>query len=558
MKTERVLFLALVLMGTFCSFHAAAMEDVTFVRQEQAARSREREAFRDRLFRDTFKPIETEEKSGEVPPVSSVSFYVKQVVLDNPSEELSFLDDIASRDTGHNMTAGDVERLVSRMNRKLMDKGYITSRVMVPEQNLSGGVLRLSIFPGRLGHVRYAEGSERLPWRNAVPLREGDLLNIRLLEQGLEQMKRLQSLDVSMKLLPGAEQETDVELSIRRRKQVWGLISLDDSGMKETGKYQWTGTLGIDRPTNSNDILVLSAGLDGSRDGYDRSTRDLGLYYSIPFGKDTFTIRHNRYHYHQTVTSIPYEFNSEGKTRITRFTFDHEISRSATEKRDWDITVAKRDSHYYINHMEIPVQAMDTTSLEVGLSDRIYLGNSTLYLRLAHRQGMGWLGAQKESPYSDGPKTRYKMWLVDMDYKKPFTLGRRPASWTASFHGQWNTAGNRLYGVDMVSIGNRYTVWGFDGEYTLMGESGWYLRNELSSAISRFHSEAYVGLDVGAVYGPSTDMLVGRTLSGMALGLRGTFSSGLSYDGFISRSIYLPEGYHTRRWVPGFTVSWRF
>lgn len=69
--------------------------------------------------------------------------------------------------------------------------------------------------------------------------------------------------------------------------------------------------------------------------------------------------------------------------------------------------------------MEIPVQAMDTTSLEVGLSDRIYLGNSTLYLRLAHRQGMGWLGAQKESPYSDGPKTRYKMWLVDMDYKSP-------------------------------------------------------------------------------------------------------------------------------------------
>lgn len=51
------------------------MEDVTFVREEQAARGREREAFRDRLFRDTFKPMETEEKS-EVPPVSSVYFYM--------------------------------------------------------------------------------------------------------------------------------------------------------------------------------------------------------------------------------------------------------------------------------------------------------------------------------------------------------------------------------------------------------------------------------------------------------------------------------------------------
>ena len=72
------------------------------------------------------------------------------------------------------------------------------------------------------------------------------------------------------------------------------------------------------------------------------------------------------------------------------------------------------------------------------------------------------------------------------------------------------------------------------------------------------HSDIYLGLDVGSVYGVSTDVLVGRTIAGMALGLRGNFSSGLSYDAFISRSLYKPEGYHTRKWVPGFTVSWKF
>ncbi len=55
----------------------------------------------------------------------------------------------------------------------------------------------------------------------------------------------------------------------------------------------------------------------------------------------------------------------------------------------------KRDSHYFINDMEIPVQAMDTTALEVGLSDRIYIGRNTLYVRLGHKQGTGWMGAQK-------------------------------------------------------------------------------------------------------------------------------------------------------------------
>lgn len=91
-----------------------------------------------------------------------------------------------------------------------------------------------------------------------------------------------------------------------------------------------------------------------------------------------------------------------------------------------------------------------------------------------------------------------------------------------------------------------------------MGESGWYLRNELSSNIPTLHSDIYLGLDVGSVYGVSTDVLVGRTIAGMALGLRGNFSSGLSYDAFISRSLYKPEGYHTKKWVPGFTVSWKF
>ncbi len=38
--------------------------------------------------------------------------------------------------------------------------------------------------------------------KNAFPIKKGDILNIRRLEQGIEQMKRVSSSDVSMKLLP--------------------------------------------------------------------------------------------------------------------------------------------------------------------------------------------------------------------------------------------------------------------------------------------------------------------------------------------------------------------
>lgn len=497
-----------------------------------------------------------EEPSGSLP---SAAFYVQEITLENVPEELNFLNELLSPYENKNLNLSDIEELVRKVNQKLQDKGYVTSQVVIPEQNLSKKELVLHCVPGTLRHVVYAKGSENLPWKNAFPIREGELLNLRMLEEGLENMKRVPSLDVSMKILPTNEPGfSDLELTIHSQKQVHGSLSFDDSGMKETGKDQFTTSLGFDRVFNANDVLYISNTLDTSQDWNKKGTRSQSFSYSIPHGKDRLTISHSRNRYNQLVPSKPYDFTGSGKSQTTRFSLEHMISRSQTERRSMDITVSKRDSHYFINDTEIPVQAMDTSALEIGFNDRIYFGRNTLYLRAAHKQGMGWFGSQKENEYPDAPKTRYKMWLFDVDWYQPFTMGHRPATFSSSLHGQWNTKGNRLYGVDMLSIGNRYTVNGFDGEYTLMGESGWYLRNELASTIPDLHSEFYMGLDVGSVYGVSTDTLVGKTIAGAAIGMRGTFSSGLSYDAFISRALYKPEGYHTKRWPMGFTITCKF
>lgn len=372
-------------------------------------------------------------------------------------------------------------------------------------------------------------------------------------------MKRVSSSDVSMKLLPAEEADmTDVELSITKGKQIKGSLSVDDSGLEDTGSIQWNAALGIDRLFNANDLFRISGNTDGSRDGYEKGTRGQGISYSIPRGWDTFTLRHNRYRYHRTVESRPYDFISSGKTRITEFTFSHVMGRTKNEKYGWDISLTKRNAHYFINDMEIPVQAMDTTAMEIGLFDRVYAGSGTLYTRLGYKMGTGWFGAKPDTDNPASPKTHYKMWLLDIDWQKPLTLGHRPASFTTSLHGQWTTGGMRLYSTDMVSIGNRYTVRGFDGEYTLMGENGWYIRNELSSSLPRIHSSVYAGLDAGAVYGVSTETLTGRTIAGMALGMRGTFPSGLFYDTFISRALYKPDGFHTKTWAGGFTLGCQF
>ena len=91
-----------------------------------------------------------------------------------------------------------VENMGSSLNEKEETQGAAGPVFRIDEIILSGQEEKF----GRLHKIIYGKDSALIPWKNAFPIKEGDILNIRRLEQGLEQMKRVSSLDVSMKLLP--------------------------------------------------------------------------------------------------------------------------------------------------------------------------------------------------------------------------------------------------------------------------------------------------------------------------------------------------------------------
>ena len=542
----------------------AADPVIPMTQQEQLQQDRDTQRERNlRLDTERVGTVVSEPALIDVPSdKNGTSFYIKQIQLDGVPKELSFLNKIARKHEQKHVTVSDIANIRNAFQRKLLDKGFVTSQVYIPEQNLNAGTLQFMVMPGRVEDIRYSTSSAHGPWRTAFPVRPGDILNIRDVEQGLEQMKRVSSQSVTMQLLPGTSVGTSIiELSIKQDKPVHGSISFDNSGLESTGIYQGSFTSSFDQVFRANDTFTMSLSGDLSGSGSIKGTRAASLNYVIPHGKDTFSVSFSKSRYHQTIQSNPYDFTYSGKSTTMKAKWNHVWSRTQREKRAFDISISTRHNHRFINDMEIPVQALRTTSMEFGVSNRKYIGNATLYSRLGFQWGIGALGAQPEHKASvamGGPTSRYHMWLVDVDYRKPFVMGHRPASFTSSFHGQWVQGGKRVYSVDTINIGNRYSIYGFDGEYTLMGDSGWYVRNEVSSVIPRLNTEVYLGLDVGAVYGKSTEALVGKTIAGTALGVRGNYASGLLFDAFVSTPLYKPQGYHTKKFYSGFTVGYRF
>ncbi|MDP2027315.1 POTRA domain-containing protein [Sulfuriferula sp.] len=102
---------------------------------------------------------------------------------------------------GRCLGVNGINLVLKRIQNALIAQGFVTTRVLAEAQDLTPGTLALTLIPGRIRAIRFAPGTDTHArvW-NAMPVRAGDLLNLRDLEQGLENFKRLPSASADAQL----------------------------------------------------------------------------------------------------------------------------------------------------------------------------------------------------------------------------------------------------------------------------------------------------------------------------------------------------------------------
>lgn len=487
-------------------------------------------------------------------PKETVSFLVKDITIESEAARFKNLAYVVEPYKHHSMGAEGVNLVVRVLTDELMDRGYVTSKVIVPDQDLSGGVLRLQILPGYIKEIKFADNSKMGTWRNAFPTKAGDVLNIRELEQGLEQMKRVPNQNVEMQLVPGEEQgQTTVVLQVSRTKP-WSIgVSFDDSGLESTGRLQAGVSAVLYNPTGLNDVLSYNYGKDAEHDDESYGSSNYSAAYSVPYGNYTFSF--NKYHseYKQTIADVV-PFRYDGETEGMEFGVQRLLYRDRLRKTQATFKLIRKARHTYLDDEELGVQEQKTIAYQLGLIHRQYWGNTVMDINLYYQKGMPWWQAKPgfSDHLAEMATSRYGLWGVNFNLQTPVKLGKAQGRYRFSLRGQYTT--DRLYGSEQFSIGGRYSVRGFDGEMSLAGENGFYIQNELSIPIPKISAEAYIGIDYGQVWGAAAETLVGNKLAGAVLGMRGSFSKNLQYEGFIGVPLYKPEGFKTGHTVLGFST----
>jgi len=532
-----------------------AWADTTGDKEEQDQRARQETEQREQRQqqKDVFLQQGSKETEETSLPQETNSFEIHKLELEGKDvTQFPWAQKMLAKYTGRKIGIKGIDVIVKRMTNAFIDRGYITTRVVVPEQNLSTGTLKLILIPGKIGIIRFAEKSIQGNWKTAFPARSGEILNLRQLEQGLEQMKRLPSRDVDMQLVPGKNPgESDVVITVKETDPYKFVFSIDDSGTQATGKIQTSEALSLYDLFAINDIFTITQNSDGDRAGSIRGTQGDSVYFSVPYGDSTFSFTSNRYQYHQTVYGDMQPFDSSGKTSSMEFHLTQLLHRDKVSKTNLELGIIKEHIRSYIEDTEIEDQNQDTTAFKLGISRRQYFGQATLDIEIDNKRGVPWFGAMGDSLAATGEDDRYKMWIMDTNLTTPVILGSVKGNYRFTFHGQYSR--DVLYETDMISIGNRYTVRGFDGEENLSGESGWYIQNELAVPVPDGF-QIYTGLDYGAVYGEYAQNLLGRILAGAVVGVRAGTNK-VSYDLFVGWPLREPAGFVTGNPTYGFQLT---
>ena len=501
---------------------------------------------------------------GDIPLDEDPCFIIEEISLtgDESSRFQFAIQDVLHQHPeimGRCLGIQAINRIRAELQNSVIKKGFITTRILIEPQDLNSGELVYSLIPGRISNVDPDNSVSKLTLWSALSSSEGDLLNVRELEQAMENMKRIPTVDTNIDIKPDDtdnSQPGDSQLIFEHKqaKPFRMTLSFDDSGYESTGRFQGSATLSLDNVLGINDLIYLSKNKDFGGKGNVGGSQGETAHVSFPFGYWLVAFTNSEYEYDQRIAGLNQTYVYKGESERQQLALSRVLYRDQLSKLTASLTGYHRRSNNFIDDTEIEVQRRKSAGWIAGVDYRRYIGTSTMDAGISYQRGTGAFHAiaAPEEAFGEGT-SRPKIIKAYFNWFMPLQLTDYQIQLQSEWQAQWNKT--PLVPQDRFSIAGRYTVRGFDGEQSLSAERGWLSRNTITFPIER-QQQLYLGADVGHVSGSSAQFLLGQTLVGGVVGFRGQWK-GLFYDVFAGKSFSKPDGFEDGRHL-GFNLTYQY
>ena len=230
-------------------------------------------------------PIEDQAPPYLQPPFGPETrkFFVKQIVVEGnvliPEEDLKRL---VSPYEGRELPLADLRRLAGELTQWLRGHEYVTSRVYIPPQEITDGLVKVQVLEGRIGEIRIegAKYSRPETLTGRMRTKPGGLLRYTVLQRDLAALAANPDRRIMAVLVPGKTTgTTDVVIRLEESRPWHGGYFLHTMGTKLTGRFRQGAIIGHRNLTGHDDQLVIRSEFSERSDFF-----GIAANYLIPLG----------------------------------------------------------------------------------------------------------------------------------------------------------------------------------------------------------------------------------------------------------------------------------
>lgn len=421
--------------------------------------------------------------------------------------------------------ADSLTRLRDNLQARLQARGYLTSALTIAAQDLRSGELVLTLEPGLVEAVA-VEGArpEARMGANALALHPGEPLNLRDIEQTLENLARLPSQSARFVIEPGTQASGSIVriLPLQPEARLWRVSAgAERADGTDYGDVQLTAQLGLDHALGLSDQLGLwAAHSQGKAAGPDGGARPLQTswyaYWSLPWGRHALSFSLSRADYRRTIAAGVGRFRDAGRDMTSRLRWESTLWRGEQARLQGWLAVSQRRARTWLDDIELISRRRLGTSVEQGVS--LWWRQASCDLTL-ETEGARVQRLERDSDFQAPTDGLPRSWRGEFQWACTLAAGLdvRGQAWM-------QRAAQPVDGTDLLVLGSPQTVRAHASADALTGYGMAVLRQELLLPPLRWAdgwaARPGVALDWGRVHNPLDGGRAGRELSAWALSLR--------------------------------------
>jgi hemolysin activation/secretion protein len=399
------------------------------------------------------------------------------------------LDAVTKPYVNRTLTTEDLERVRLALTLLYVNKGYITSGAVIPDQDVTLGVIKIQIIEGTLAQIN-VEGTD---WFRASYVQDRVAMGVQTpltlapLQERLQLLQQDRRIErVNAELRPGeAQGQSVLNLRVAERNPFRASLDFNNYTTPLVGELRGLATVGHDNLTGHGDVFRFTYGRsEGTNPLIDTS-------YALPLNRydTTFTAFYRRADYLLVEKPID-ALNLKTNTEVIGMTLSQPVYRTIADEVTLSITGEHLFMQTFISN-DIPFAIFPGTAPNgVATVSALRFAQEwthrTLDTIVAARSrfsvGLNVLGAtitpDANNPGPDDPSGQFFSWLGQAQAVKQF--GDNLWGMQALGRMDLQLANSPLFPLEQVVIGGRYSVRGYR-EVTLLADNAF-----LASLETRF------------------------------------------------------------------------